>query len=157
VQKRIISSTSKKTSPANNKWLDLENLAEIEITSEDPQYPIEGALLPEKDSEWRAADAGIQTIRLLFRTPVSLRHIQLCFNEAVVPRTQEFVLRWSSDLKDSLREIIRQQWNFSPHGATSEIEDFRIDLPGVQILELLIIPDINGGHARASLARLRLA
>jgi hypothetical protein len=38
-------------------------------------------------------------------------------------RTQEFVLRWSRDTGHSFREIVRQQWNFSPSGGTREVED----------------------------------
>ncbi len=52
---------------------------------------------------------------------------------------------------------MRQQWNFSPHGATGQTEDHRVELPGVTLLELSIVPDISGGTAPASLAQLRLA
>jgi hypothetical protein len=38
-----------------------------------------------------------------------------------------------------------------------ELEDYTVDLVGLTWLELSIIPDISGGEARASLARLRLA
>jgi len=65
------------------------------------------------------------------------------------------VLRWSPD-GDTFDDIVRQQWNFSPQGATSEVEDVRVDLGGVTVLELAITPDIGGGDAPASLARLRL-
>jgi nuclear transport factor 2 (NTF2) superfamily protein len=72
-------------------------------------------------------------------------------------RTQEYVLRWSPDSGQSFREIARQQWNFSPQGATSETEDHHVELPAVTVLELSIIPDTSGGNAFASLAQLRLA
>ncbi|HOE43494.1 MAG TPA: hypothetical protein PLB25_17965, partial [Rhodoferax sp.] len=55
------------------------------------------------------------------------------------------------------REIVRQQWNFSPDGASSEIEDHRCELPAVTQLELIINPDISGNDAIASLEALRLA
>jgi hypothetical protein len=48
------------------------------------------------------------------------------------------------------------QWNFSPSGSTRELEDYRVDLSGVTVLELHIVPDQRGGDARASLAELRL-
>lgn len=70
---------------------------------------------------------------------------------------QEYVLRWSKDSGQSYQEIIRQQWNFSPEGATSEIEDYRMELPAVTILELCINPDISGKNAFASIKELRLA
>jgi hypothetical protein len=72
-------------------------------------------------------------------------------------RTQEFVLRWPPDGGRSYREIVRQRYNFSPPGATREVEDYTIDLDGVTTLELKIIPDISGGSALASLAELRVA
>ena len=75
----------------------------------------------------------------------------------MMERTQEYALRWSSDGGQSFREIVRQQWNFSPQGSTSESEDHRVELSDVTILELIIIPDTSGKIALASLAQLRLA
>jgi hypothetical protein len=77
--------------------------------------------------------------------------------ESDTERTQEFLLRWSPDGGKSYQEIVRQQWNFSPNGATGETEDLHVELPAVTVLELSIIPDISGGNALASLAKLRLA
>jgi hypothetical protein len=51
---------------------------------------------------------------------------------------------------------MRQQYNFSPPGATREIEDQRVELNNVTALELRIVPDISGGSARASLAQMRI-
>jgi hypothetical protein len=41
--------------------------------------------------------------------------------------------------------------------ATREIEDYVVNLHGVTVLELRIVPDINRGDARASLILLKLA
>jgi len=157
MRKRIIPPVQKDTSPPEEEWLDLVRLAQVEITSEDAAHPIESALVPDRGSGWRAAGPGEQTIRLLFAHPQQLRRIWLQFVEPITKRTQEFVLRWSPDGGQSFREIVRQQWNFSPQGATCEAEDHRIDLSGVTVLELSIIPDISRGDARASLSQLRLA
>ena len=100
---------------------------------------------------------GSQTIRLIFDEPQTLRRIWLIFEDSENTRTQEFVLRWSPDAGNSFREIIRQQWNFSPPDAIREAEDYAVELSGVTALELIIVPDKNGGAARASLASLRLA
>ncbi len=78
------------------------------------------------------------------------------FQEAQHERHQELVLRWSAD-GESYREIVRQQWNFSPSGSTSEAEDYVVALAGLCVLELYIVPDTGGGDARASLAELRIA
>jgi hypothetical protein len=157
MHKRIIGSAQQEAAPSDHDWLNVEDLAAVEITSEDAAHPIESALLPSGASGWRAAAPGRQTIRLLFAHPQPLRRIYLNFVESVTERTQEYVLRWSSDDGQSFREIVRQQWNFSPQGATCETDDHRVDLAVVTILELSIIPDIRGGNAFASLAAMRLA
>jgi hypothetical protein len=157
MHKRIIGSAQQETAPSDSGWLNVEGFAAVEITSEDAAHSIESALLPGRASGWRAAEPGRQTIRLLFAHPQPLRRIYLNFVESVTERTQEYVLRWSSDDGQSFREIVRQQWNFSPQGATCETDDHHVELAGVTILELSIIPDIRGGNAFASLAAMRLA
>ena len=106
---------------------------------------------------WRAADAGPQTIRLIFDEPQKLRRIWLVFEDGENVRMQEFVLRWSSDNGNSFREIVRQQWNFSAPDSVREVEDYAVELADVTILELIIVADKSGGVARASLASFRVA
>ena len=139
-------------------WLDLDGVAVVEVTSEDKDYPVESALLSVGETRgWRAADPGTQTIRLLFDQPQRLRRISLAFEENEIKRTQEFVLRWSPDSGRSFREIVRQQWNFSPPDTVREVEEYQVELSEVTVLELVIVPDNSGGTARASLKRLRLS
>ncbi|MFW5448053.1 MAG: carbohydrate-binding protein, partial [Methylophagaceae bacterium] len=142
---------------SDQKWLDIEKIAVVEVTSEADTFPIESALLSGDVSEWRASSQGKQMIRLLFDNPQRLQSIRLKFEELELERTQEYVLRWSPDGGQSYQEIIRQQWNFSPEGATSEIEDYQVELPAVTILELSINPNISEKNAFASLKELRLA
>jgi hypothetical protein len=157
MRKRIIGHGPGEIAAAEPGWLDFERLAQVEITSEDVDYSIESALIPGAGTGWRAAQPGEQLIRLLFDEPRRLRRIHLVFHEDEQERTQEFVLRWSSDGGLSYREILRQQYNFSPPDAAREVEDYDLDLDGVTALELKIVPDISGGSARASLAQLRVA
>lgn len=157
MRKRIIEPAQQATPTSDQDWLDVEGLAEVEISSEEADYPIESALLQSPGPGWRAASPGKQTIRLLFAHPQRLQRIWLSFVESRAERTQEYVLRWSPDDGKSFQEIARQQWNFSPHSATSETEDHQVELLGVTVLELSIIPDTSGGNAIASLAQLRLA
>jgi len=138
-------------------WLDPEQVAQVEVTSEDAAHPIEAALLPGRESGWRAAEPGEQIIRLIFDQPLHLRRIWLHFVEPAAERTQEFVVRWSADEGRSFRDLVRQQYTFSPQGATSEVEDFQVDLSGVTAIQLTIIPDQGRGRAQASLAGWRLA
>jgi len=157
MRKRIVTPTGQEAAKSDQAWLNLEDLTEVEVTSENPTHPIESALLSGGTAGWRAAEPGKQTIRLLFDRPQRLRRIRLDFEETSAERTQEYVLRWSADRGQSFREILRQQWNFSPLGATSETEDHRVELPAATVLELTIIPDTSGREAFASLAALRLA
>ena len=157
MRKRIIGHGPSEVAAAAPRWLDLERWAQVEITSEEVDYPIEAALMPGTGPGWRAAQPGEQLIRLRFDEPHRLRRIHLMFQEGEQERTQEFVLRWSPDGGQSYREIVRQQFNFSPPGATREEEDYEIDLDWVTALELKLMPDISGGSARASLAQLRLS
>jgi len=99
----------------------------------------------------------MQTIRLVFDQPQRVRNISLVFEEEQTPRTQEFVLRWSSDGGRSFREIVRQQWNFSPPETIREVEEYQAELSSVTVLELAIKPNIGGGLARASLKCLRVS
>ena len=127
----------------------------VEVTSEEKDYPVESALISGEVGGWRAADSGTQTMRLIFESQ-RLTRIALVFEETEVERTQEFVLRWSPDGGRSFREIVRQQWNFSPPNAIREVEEYPVELSGVTVLELIIVPDISRGSARASLKSLRL-
>jgi hypothetical protein len=157
MRKRIIDQEPQNVAAVDQGWLDLQSMAQVELTSEDEANPIEAALVPGTGLGWRAAQAGEQTIRLLFDESRRVRRIQLLFHEDQQARTQEFVLRWSPDGGQSYREIVRQQYNFSPPGVTRESEDYAVDLAGVTALELRIVPDISGGDARASVAQLRIA
>jgi hypothetical protein len=157
MRKRLITPTPQDTPAPKEEWLDLESAAVVEVTSEEKGYPIESALLSGETQGWRAADAGTQTIRLVFDIPQRITRVWLVFEETEAERTQEFVLRWFSDGGHSFREIVRQQWNFSPPQTTREIEDYQVELSDVTVIELVIVPDNRRGAARASLKSLRLA
>jgi hypothetical protein len=153
MRKRFIDEARPDVSIPEHSWLHVEDLAEVELTSEEALHPIESALLDKGDSGWRAGIAGSQTIRLRFENPQRIRLIHLKFVEPAAERTQEYVLRWSPDNGGSFREIVRQQWNFNPSGTTEETEDHQVDLSNVTVLELVINPDIGNRKAIASLAQ----
>jgi hypothetical protein len=156
MRKRLI--TPMQQAPALDEgWLDLDSAATVEVTSEAKEYPIESALVSGEIRGWRAANSGTQTIRLIFDQPQSLRRISLVFEETATARTQEFVVRWSPDGGRSFREIVRQQWNFSPPNSMRESEESQVGLSDVTVLELVIVPDISRGSARASLKSLRVS
>jgi hypothetical protein len=139
------------TADSHTGWKDLAQVATVEVTSEDSRFPVE-SVFAGTGLGWRAGQSGEQQIRLVFDEPVSVRRIHLRFEEQTTERTQEFILRWSAAQGGTSTEIVRQQWNFSPHGCTTEVEDYAVDLENVSVLELAIRPDVMKREAIASLS-----
>ena len=156
MRKRIVTPSRATVQTRSEGWLDLEHAATVEVTSEDESFPIESSLSIEPSQGWRAAEPAAQEIRLVFDEPQQLKRIALVFEEREMTRTQEFALRASLNPGGSFREIVRQQWSFSP-SSMRETEEYCVELSDVAVLELRIVPDISGGTARASLKSLRLA
>jgi len=156
MRKRLVTPTAERIRARGEGWLDVERAAVVEVTSEDKNFPVESAFVSGDARGWRASAPGSQTIRLVFDHPQRLRCISLIFEEGDTRRTQEFVLRCSLD-GGSFKEIVRQQWNFSPPESIREFEQYQVDLYNVEVLELVIKPEIGGGVARASLQNLRLS
>jgi len=157
MRKHLIATSPQNARVDRDRRLDLSTVAVAEVTSEETDYPIEAALIPGEPKGWRAAEPGTHLIRLIFDRPQRLKCVSLVFDEKETSRTQEFVLRWSPDREGALREIVRQQWNFSPPHTTTEIEEYCVELSDVRVLELTITPDIGGGTARASLHSLAVS
>ena len=93
----------------------------------------------------------------LFDHPQMIRVIRLLFNEEAFSRTQEFVLRWLPSGAASWKDIVRQQWNFSPPNTVQECEEYKLELASAAAIELSINPDISRDGVRASLERLQLS
>jgi hypothetical protein len=158
VRKRIVGSDRAVAKPGPGpRWMDLGEIATVEVTSEDPGFPIESVFNSDSGSGWRAAQKGEQQIRLIFDHAVAVHRIQLHFLEPTRDRLQEFTVRWSAADGGQPKEIVRQQWNFSPAGSTSEIEDYEVNLDGVFTVELVIKPDLTHNEALATLAAWRVA
>ena len=157
MRKRVLDSVPLPSDAADGRgWLDLQELAEVEVTSEADGYPVESAFSFGAGPGWRAASLGKQQIQLIFDQPQSIQRMRLEFSESEVARSQEFTVRWSGGPDEPLKEIVRQQWNFSPDGSTVESEEYAVDLKAVSILELTIDPDRGAGEALAQLTDWRL-
>jgi hypothetical protein len=158
VRKRIVGSDRTAAKPGTGpRWMDLGEIATVEVTSEDPGFPIESVFDVNGGSGWRASQKGEQQIRLIFDQAVAVHRIQLHFVEQTRVRLQEFTVRWSAADGGQPKEIVRQQWNFSPAGSTSELEDYEVNLDGVSTVELVIKPDLTYNEALATLAAWRVA
>ena len=134
MRKRIIRQTAN-TRVIEQVWLNLDRAASVELTSEDDAFPIEAALLGQGEQGWRAAEPGVQNIRLIFDQPLRLTRISLVFVDTEVLRTQELTLRWTPDHGKSFQEIARQLWNFSSPDATRETENYVVELSNVTLLD----------------------
>jgi hypothetical protein len=159
MRKSIVTPENTRAVPAEGSWLDLEKIARVEVTSEDAAFPIEHALGSAVTTGWRASAPGPQMIRLIFDAPQTIRQIQVHFVERAVERSQEFALFAGGT--GELREVVRQQWSFSPQGSTEELEDYSKELDGISVLELRIDPDRSHdpklSKAFASLQSLKVA
>jgi hypothetical protein len=154
--KTILGNKGDDPSHLNGQWLGIDDIAEIGVTSEVSEAPVESVLDPDNETGWRAGSSGVQVIRIAFGQPKTIRRIQLEFREAQCERTQEFTLHLTVDGGERT-EVIRQQWTFSPQGSTKEVEDYRLNMTDISIVELTINPDLSHGGAHASLVHLRLA
>ncbi len=140
-------------------WIALERAARVEVSSEDDLFPIESALVQRVTTGWRASETGPQVIRLLFDEAVAVRRMEVHVVERAAERSQEFAI-YAGDGGGEMREVVRQQFTFSPGGSTEEIEEYRVMLDGVRVLELRIDPDRSHEAAKsvnyASLMALRV-
>ena len=150
IRKKVIG----KTARTEEGWTDLSQCAAFEVTSEEPGSPLENALTPDA-RKWIAATPGEQVIRITFDEPQNISKIFLLFEETANARSQEFVLSWQQAGQSEWREIVRQQFNFSPPATTTESENFNVSLQRAGALELLIVPERSGG-GHASLSQLRI-
>ena len=159
MRKSIVSPSPVAATPISDLWRDLERIARVEISSEDEQFPIEHALGKKETTGWRAAGTGPQLIRLHFDEPLNIKRLQLHFVDRAAERSQEFAVYAGAG--SELKEVVRQQWSFSPYGSTEEIEDYTVNLSGITTLELRIDPDRSHDPKQsqnyASLQSLKLA
>jgi len=159
MRKSIVSPSAAQQTPISDLWRDLERIARVEISSEDEQFPIEHALGKKVTTGWKAATTGPQLIRLHFDEPLNIKRLQLDFVDKAAERSQEFAVYAGSGAE--LKEVVRQQWSFSPNGSTEEVEDYTVNLSGITTLEVRIDPDRSHDPKQsqhyASLLSLKLA
>ena len=72
MRKRIIGYSDTEAGTPEGDWLDLASIAEVEVSSEAHDHPVEGALLPSGALPWRAAAPGVQKLRLVFDSPQNI-------------------------------------------------------------------------------------
>ena len=137
-------------------WLDMARVGRVKVTSEDSRYPM-GSAFEEGGQGWRAAESGKQTITIFLDKPRRIRRICLRFIELEVKRSQKVSLHWSKGQVKNLQLMVERWCSFDPAGSTGKTLDYKVDLVGVRVLQLVIDPDIWRGRAVASLASFRFA
>lgn len=139
--------------------LDVAALATVAVTSETAEHPVEDAFDNQTGpggSRWVAAMPGEQTLILTFDTPQDIHQVLLEVEENQESRTQELQLAVSHDGGNTYREVLRQEFNFSPPATTFEREEWTVAARKVTQLRLCIKPDKGGRPCRASITSLSL-
>jgi hypothetical protein len=140
--------------------ISVADVATVQVTAEQADHPIDNAFDHDRGpggSRWIADEPGKQTLILLFDSPQTIRQIALEVEELDVSRTQELSVSVSSNGGQTYRELVRQEFTFSPPGTSFERELWSILAEGVTHLRLEIKPDKGGRVGRATLTSLALA
>ena len=135
---------------AETEWLDLGAVADVTIVAA-------GQRVVHAPGCWSADSPGEQTIEIRFRNRTPVRRLRVVSWEVNESRTQEMTIWASLRGGERHREVLRQQFNFSPKGATEHIEDYALQLEDVSMIQLRIVPSIDGRPAVARVSELRVA
>jgi hypothetical protein len=158
IRKRLMNERSL-PSPERPGEIDIANDATLVYSSEDPDHPLEhlidGHFGPGATRWASARQDATEHIVLEFdhSQPISrlVYEVEECWQE----RTQEVRVEASTDHGRTYRQVLVQEYTFSPQGATFQHEDLRLNLPEITHLSLTIVPS-KGGSGVASLTSLRL-
>lgn len=154
----LLPDTAAKSRPVTPE-LDVPAVATVFLTSEAPDHPIDHVFDRQRGpgaTRWIAAAPGEQTLVLAFDAPQPIERVLVEIEETEVARTNQLQLALSCDGEQSYREIVRQEYTFSPPGTTFESEDWAVSSAGVTHLRLWILPDKSGNPCRATLTSLAL-
>lgn len=139
--------------------IDIVGCATIAYSSWDPAYPIEHLLDGHSGpgaTRWISARPDvIERIVVEFDRPQAISRLVYEVEEALHERTQEVRVEVSENGGRTYRQILVQEYTFSPRGATFQREEQRLDLHRVSHLRLTIVPNKNGSGT-ATLTSLRL-
>ena len=144
LRKRIATYPEEVKNQKEGSILDLLNNAEVIITSEDEGHPIDNLVDGSRgrgSSQWLAGTSGTQVLIFKFDTPQHITEIVYEIEETKDTRTQEILLEASSDAGEKYRELVRQEYNFSPSGSTFQKEIVAVNITGATNIKMTIKPD----------------
>lgn len=139
--------------------IDIAACATIAYSSEDPAHPVEHMLDGDTGpgaTRWISVRLDtVEHIVVEFDQPQAISRLAYEVEEAERERTQEVHVEVSEDGGRTYRQILVQEYTFSPQGATYQREEQRFNLRQVTHLRLTIVPNKNGSGT-ATLTTLRL-
>jgi hypothetical protein len=147
------------TSVRDNDEIDIAGCATIAYSSENPAHPVEHLLDRRSGpgtTRWISARPDtVEHIVVEFDQPQAIGRLVYEVEEAIRERTQEVRVEVSEDGGRTYRQILVQEYTFSPRGATYQREEQRFNLHQVSHLRFTIVPNKNGSGT-ATLTALRL-
>src|ERR1700720_3494626 len=139
--------------------IDIAGHATIAYSSEDPAPPGEHMLDGQSGpgaTRWMSARPDtVEHIVVEFDRPQAISRLVYEVEETMRERTQEVRVEVSKDGGRSYRQILVQEYNFSPGGSTYQREEQRFNLRQVTHLRLTIVPN-KSGSGTATLTALLL-
>jgi hypothetical protein len=139
--------------------IDIARHAALACWSEDPDHPLEHLLdghFGPGATRWASARPNAtEYIVLEFDHVQRVSRLIYEVEERREQRSQEVRVEVWSDRDRTYRQVLVQDYNFSPQGATFEHEDVQLDLPAISHMRLTIVPN-KGGSGIATLTSLRL-
>mgnify|MGYP001567813906 CR=1 FL=1 len=144
LRKRIAAQPEEVKNQKEGRILDLINSAEVIFTSESESHPMDNLVDGSRgrgSSQWIAGTSGPQVLIFKFDTPQHITEIVYEIEETKDTRTQELLLEASTDAGKNYRELVRQEYNFSPSGSTFQKEVVTLNIPGATNIKMTIKPD----------------
>ena len=158
LRKRLLEAEPTTSADTDNE-IDIVGCATIAYSSEDPAHPIEHAFDGRHGpgvTRWISARPDtVERIIVEFDEPQPISRLVYEVEEAVRERTQEVCVEVSENGGRTYRQILIQEYNFSPRGATYQREELRFNPLETSRLRLTIVPNKNGSGT-ATLTTLRL-
>lgn len=132
------------------QWLELDAVADVTIVAG-------GRRVARVPGLWSADSPGEQMIEIRFHHRTPVRRLRVVSSERNESRTQEMTIWISLRGGEQHRELLRQQFSFSPNGVTEKVEEYALQLEDVSSIQLRIVPSINGRPAVARVSELHVA
>jgi len=139
--------------------IDVASLATFRYSSESPLHPLEHLIdgrCGSGGTRWTGAHAdSIEYIELEFEPPQEISRLIYEVEECHVARTQQVCVEVSVDHGRVYHEVLRQDYNFSPKGATFQHEELTLEPRPLTHVRLTIVPNKDGSGI-ATLTSLQL-